>query len=336
LLEKQGTAATKDLERRIKGAQFLGQSAGAFLNLPPERLNKATLAPWVSQMTSAGLLSPDVTALFEQMPDDPAQLAQGLQVLQMQAVDAEKQTEQEFIHQNLGGSIRTLVTNKRGGGPARVVQGSQAAIGMSPAEQARIRLEGQRVGLEGRRVAVTEGRAKEAKDAAAATAEVIDPKIKAKRETLFPKAQMSVLRVERDVDTQIARVQQLKNHPGLAGITGGIQGRIPSFSADSTAAQALFDTILANGTLSSLTELRAASETGGALGNVSNQDTTLLQNSVGALNQAQGVKSFRQALDDYIRDLEFTKQNARSAFDETYSYRNTSAAKSADDDWEDL
>jgi hypothetical protein len=207
---------------------------------------------------------------------------------------------------------------------------------MSPAEQARIRLEGQRVGLEGRRVAVTEGRAKEAKDAAAATAEVIDPKIKAKRETLFPKAQMSVLRVERDVDTQIARVQQLKNHPGLAGITGGIQGRIPSFSADSTAAQALFDTILANGTLSSLTELRAASETGGALGNVSNQDTTLLQNSVGALNQAQGVKSFRQALDDYIRDLEFTKQNARSAFDETYSYRNTSAAKSADDDWEDL
>jgi hypothetical protein len=183
---------------------------------------------------------------------------------------------------------------------------------------------------------VAEGRAKEAKDAAAATAEVIDPKIKAKRETLFPKAQMSVRRVERDVDTQIERVRKLRNHPGLAGITGGIQGRLPSVTADSTAAQALFDTILANGTLSSLTELRAASETGGALGNVSNQDTTLLQNSVGALNQAQGVKSFRQALDDYIRDLEFTKQNALSAFEETYSYRNAPAAKSADDDWEDL
>jgi hypothetical protein len=166
LLEKQGTAATKDLERRIKGAQFLGQTAGAFLSLPPERLNKATLAPWVSQMTSAGLLSPDVTALFEQMPDDPAQLAQGLQVLQMRAVDAEKQTEQEFINQNLGGSLRTLVTNKRGGGPARVVQGSQAAVGMSPYESARIALERQQEarlaaaaaggGEEGRVVARTE------------------------------------------------------------------------------------------------------------------------------------------------------------------------------------
>jgi hypothetical protein len=166
LLEKQGTAATKDLERRIKGAQFLGQTAGAFLSLPPERLNKATLAPWVSQMTSAGLLSPDVTALFEQMPDDPAQLAQGLQVLQMRAVDAEKQTEQEFINQNLGGSLRTLVTNKRGDGPAQVVPGSQAAVGMSPYESARIALERQQEarlaaaaaggGEEGRVVARTE------------------------------------------------------------------------------------------------------------------------------------------------------------------------------------
>jgi hypothetical protein len=125
-------ADTKDLERRMKGAQLLGQSAGAFLSLPPERLNKATLAPWVSQMTSAGLLSPDVTALFEQMPDDPAQLAQGLQLLQSQAIDAEKQAERHFINQDLGGSVRTLTAPKYGAGPATVLPGSVAATTPSP------------------------------------------------------------------------------------------------------------------------------------------------------------------------------------------------------------
>jgi hypothetical protein len=125
-------ADTKDLEWRMKGAQLLGQSAGAFLSLPPERLNKATLAPWVSQMTGAGLLSPDVTAIFDQMPDDPAQIAQGLQLLQSQAIDAEKQAERQFINQDLGGSVRTLTAPKYGAGPATVLPGSVAATTPSP------------------------------------------------------------------------------------------------------------------------------------------------------------------------------------------------------------
>jgi hypothetical protein len=167
LQEKQGTAATKDLERRIKGAQFLGQTAGAFLSLPPERLNKATLAPWVSQMTSAGLLSPEVAAYFDQMADDPAQLAQGLQLLQRQAIGAKEQAERQFTSQNLGNRVQLLSTPKYGDGPAQVVPGSQAAVGMTPYESARIALERQQEarlaaaaagggGEEGRVVARTE------------------------------------------------------------------------------------------------------------------------------------------------------------------------------------
>jgi hypothetical protein len=132
LKEKQGTAATKDLERRIKGAEFLGQSAGAFLSLPPERRNKATIAPWVSQMTSAGLLSPEVAAYFDQMADDPAQLAQGLQLLQRQAIGAKEQAERQFINQDLGGSVRTLTAPKFGDGPAQELPGSRAVTTPSP------------------------------------------------------------------------------------------------------------------------------------------------------------------------------------------------------------
>jgi hypothetical protein len=143
LKEKQGTAATKDLERRIKGAEFLGQSAGAFLSLPPERRNKATIAPWVSQMTSAGLLSPEVAAYFDQMPDDPAQLAQGLQLLQRQALSTKDQMERQFTSQNLGDRVQLLSTPKYGDGPAQVVEGSEETVGMSPYERQRVDLERQ-------------------------------------------------------------------------------------------------------------------------------------------------------------------------------------------------
>lgn len=166
----------------------------------------------------------------------------------------------------------------------------------------------------------------EAKRKAATPAEgELDPKIKRKREELYPKAVRSTNQAVRDIDNQIALAKRLRDHEGLAAITGGIEGRLPSVREKATAAQSDLDTLLARGTLRSLTELRAASETGGALGNVSNQDTTLLRDSVAALNQSQGKETFRDRLDDYIRDLEFAKDNVQSAFNETYSYRGVTA-----------
>lgn len=155
----------------------------------------------------------------------------------------------------------------------------------------------------------------------AADATELPPKIRAKREELYPKATSAVQTAIRDIDGQIAAAKRLREHPGLDAITGGIQGRMPSFRDVATAAQSEFDTLLAKGTLTSLTRLRAASETGGALGNVSNQDTNLLRDSVGALNQAQGKESFQDSLDRYIADLEFAKENVQNAYNETYAYR---------------
>lgn len=153
----------------------------------------------------------------------------------------------------------------------------------------------------------------------------IDPKIKRKREELYPKAVRATNQALRDIDNQIDIAKRLRDHEGLAAITGGIEGRMPSVREKATAAQSDLDTLLARGTLRSLTELRAASETGGALGNVSNQDTTLLRDSVAALSQTQGKETFRDRLDDYIRDLEFAKDNVAGAFNETYSYRGATA-----------
>jgi hypothetical protein len=159
-------------------------------------------------------------------------------------------------------------------------------------------------------------------------AEELPPKVRAKREELFPKATRAVNKAVYDLNRQIETARMLRNHPGLDSITGGIEGRLPSLFPSATEAQSLFVNLVSSGTLASLTDLRAASETGGALGNVSNQDTQLLTQSVGALSQAQGKPSFQRALDRYIADLEFAKENAQSAYDQTYSYRAKESAPS--------
>jgi len=147
------------------------------------------------------------------------------------------------------------------------------------------------------------------------------PKIRAKREELYPKATSAFNSATRDIDKQIETAKKLRDHPGLDSITGGIEGRIGSIRGTSTAAQSLYDNLLSKGTLTSLTQLRAASETGGALGNVSNQDSNLLRTSVGALDQSQPKETLQERLDEYISDLEFAKENITDAYEKTYAYR---------------
>ncbi len=134
----------------------------------------------------------------------------------------------------------------------------------------------------------------------------------------FPKVTASYNAAVREINSQIADVDRLITHKGLEGITGAIQGRIGfSLRDDVNAAQALLDKIKARGTLRSLQDLRNNSPTGGALGNISNQDTSLLGNSFGALNQAQGDEDFKAALNQYVSDLRFSKQNITESYIET-------------------
>lgn len=71
-------------------------------------------------------------------------------------LEADKALEQHFVSQNLGTTTRVIATPKYGPGVARIVQGTEARIGMAPGEAERIKNEGLRIGLEGRRIAVAE------------------------------------------------------------------------------------------------------------------------------------------------------------------------------------
>jgi hypothetical protein len=86
-------------------------------------------------------------------------------------------------------------------------------------------------------------------------------------------------------------------------------------------ALALFNTITAKGGFSELQDMRNASPTGGALGNVSNQEGKQLIDSFGALSRTQSGDDLRKSLATAQSDLQNLRQRMKEAYDLTYEYK---------------
>lgn len=174
------------------------------------------------------------------------------------------------------------------------------------------------LGLREREVKVTEEKAKRA----AETPEGMDPKTKKKFDEAYPKAYKAVRSAVTGLDSDIADVQALLNDTaGLAAITGTLDAMTPDLTADATRAAALYDKITAGAGFTALNDLRAASPTGGAVGNVSNEEGRKLQASVAAFSRKQKTKDFADAMRKYLVDLKIARENVLSSFEETYSYK---------------
>ena len=142
-----------------------------------------------------------------------------------------------------------------------------------------------------------------------------------KREAAFPQATAAIKGVEAKANSFIKDLQDLANHPGLSQITGLIAGRVPGITAEGRAAQALYDKIMARGGFQALQEMRDMSKTGGALGNVSNQEGKQLQASFAAIDRRQDAADVKKAIDQAIADIEGAKVRMREAYTDTYAYR---------------
>jgi hypothetical protein len=150
------------------------------------------------------------------------------------------------------------------------------------------------------------------------------PKELQAREAKYPAATTAVKTVESKADKLIADIETLKNHPGLASITGTVYGRTPSVTSEGRAAQALYDSIVARGGFQELSAMRAASPTGGALGNVSNQEGQQLKDAFGTLSRTQDANDLRIQLGRVAEDVRGAKTRIREAYDMTYDYRGNS------------
>lgn len=155
----------------------------------------------------------------------------------------------------------------------------------------------------------------------AAAIEGLTPKERQKREALFPKAKQAVATVETTMGDLVADLENLAAHPGLTGITGVVYGRTPSVTPQAREAQALYDKIVARGGFSELQNMRAASPTGGALGNVSNQEGAQLKQAFAEIGREQATESVKKALLRAAENAKLVRQRAREAFEDTYEYR---------------
>jgi hypothetical protein len=155
----------------------------------------------------------------------------------------------------------------------------------------------------------------------------LSPKEIQKREAVFPQATSSVKSIETKSDQFITELEKLRDDPGLDQITGPIYGRTPSVSRAGSRAQALYDKIFAKGGFQALQDMREASKTGGALGNVSNEEGRRLEKSVvGGLDRTQNIADVKQGINDLIQEILVSKSRVREAYDSTYSYKSGGGA----------
>jgi hypothetical protein len=162
----------------------------------------------------------------------------------------------------------------------------------------------------------------------AASTELLTPKEKQKREAAFPQATSAIKGFETKADSFVNDIKKLRDDPGLAEITGIAAGRLPGITANGRRAQALYDKIVAKGGFQALQDMRDMSKTGGALGNVSNQENTQLKASFAAIDRRQDARDVKAALDQVIGDIEGSKTRLKEAYDLTYSYKAEQPKKS--------
>jgi len=151
--------------------------------------------------------------------------------------------------------------------------------------------------------------------------EGLAPKEIQSREAKHPQATQALKTFEVNTDNFVKDLVTLRDHPGLNNITGAVAGRTPSLTSAGRAAQALYDKVVAKGGFSELQNLRAASPTGGALGNISNQEGQQLKSSFAAINQTQDAADVKNAINQVIENLQGSKARLREAYNDTYSYR---------------
>ena len=176
--------------------------------------------------------------------------------------------------------------------------------------------------LTGKTVYVSREEALSGRMTPASATEGLAPKEIQKREAALPAATSAVNGFETKSKSFVKDLEALRDHPGLASITGIAAGRLPGLTSDGRAAQALYDKIVAKGGFQALQDLRDASKTGGALGNVSNQEGKQLTASFAAIDRRQDAADVQAAIDQAIADVNGARTRTREAYDSTYSYKN--------------
>lgn len=164
----------------------------------------------------------------------------------------------------------------------------------------------------------------------ASAMESLPPKEIQRRESVLPQARQSVKTVSNTMSVIGKKVDDLlANEKGIDGITGLIYGNTLAITPSARKALADVEQLKNLAFIQGITELRAASKTGAAVGNVSNKEGDRFENLKASLNRSQSKEDFINGLKTLKQQSELTSQFMRESFDETYSYKSNGGADPA-------
>jgi hypothetical protein len=140
------------------------------------------------------------------------------------------------------------------------------------------------------------------------------------------KARSAAQAAKSKYDSTIAVARRLLNNPALDSIVGNIQGNIPETALSvlsQNAANALSDynNLITIAGFQELQNMRDSSPTGGALGQVSDSENKMLQQSAFASSRTQSEAKFRQSVKDYIARLEGSRDRVLRAYEDQFGER---------------
>jgi hypothetical protein len=154
-------------------------------------------------------------------------------------------------------------------------------------------------------------------------------KNQADKAAMRPKAQLAL----RQASTRLGRVEEVAAsiQPRIGAWTAGLLGSAAAKIAGTPAHDLAADlsTLEAIAGFDELAAMRAASPTGGALGNVTERELALLQASVSAMKNSQSPDQLRRNIERFVRDTKIAWERIQEAFDEDFGQGGGPAAPAA-------
>ena len=137
-----------------------------------------------------------------------------------------------------------------------------------------------------------------------------------------------------DLDRLGTSAEELMKHPGLDAITGVMGSRTPNLTDNARNAAAKLDKLKSQVGFTVLQNMRNNSKTGGALGNVSDNEGKRLENNLAALDRAQSYEEYKKELANIVNYVKEAKARVSHAWAMQWGNEKkvlTESAKSADD-----
>lgn len=142
-----------------------------------------------------------------------------------------------------------------------------------------------------------------------------------KRELLAeqPQARARAISTQSEIQSLVDMANDLYNHPGLAEITGKLgQYEITDMSPEAREARGIYNALKDKTALLKTAMVREANKTGGAFGNMTEQEWPRLESAFGNISNAQDVGGLQESLQNYISNVNGMGDANKGIYEDTY------------------